>query len=108
MKAVNFTAITAKAAISVAKLSQRQSVADACATERFAVSFCISSMSFVLPEGRTRIFMEDQAASSLKTLAEESKLADPKVSLVFLTDVNDTRFDEYGVLRPLTTAQLTE
>ena len=80
----------------------------ACGTERFAVSFCLDDMNFVLPEGRTRIYMENTAASELRTIAQESGLADPVVGLVFLTDVNDTRFDEYGVLRPLNKAQLEE
>ena len=33
---------------------------------------------------------------------------DTDVRLVFITDLNDTRFDTYGVLRPLNTAQLDE
>ena len=84
------------------------SILTACGSERFAVSFCIRDTGFTLPQGRCRIYMEDQTASQLKALAEETKLEDPTVKLVFLTDANDTRFDEYGVLRPLTTAQLDE
>ena len=81
---------------------------ESCATERFAVSFLVDSATFPLPEGRTRMYMEGVGASKLKTLAEESGLEDPAVKLVFVTDVNDTRFDAYGVLRPLTTAQFEE
>lgn len=84
------------------------SILTACGSDRFAVSFCVSDPGFTLPQGRTRIYMEDQAASDLKTLATETGLEDTAVKLVFLTDVNDTRFDEYGVLRPLTAAQLDE
>jgi len=85
-----------------------QSILNTCGTDRFAVSFCDSDMGFTVPTGRTRLYVEDPAASSLKELAEKSGLEDPQIRLVFLTDVNDTRFDEYGVLRPLTSAQLDE
>ena len=95
--------------------SRKQALSDtaaailaACGTERFAVSFCVSNTSFSLPLGRSRMYMQDQVASQLKTLATESGLEDPTVYLVFLTETNDTRFNEYGVLRPLTNAQLEE
>ncbi len=83
-------------------------ILEACGTDRFAVSFCVASAGMSLPEGRTRLYMEGQSASDIKTLSEEAALADPAVKLVFITDLNDTRFDDYGVLRPLTTAQLEE
>lgn len=81
---------------------------ESCATDRFAVSFLVDSATFPLPEGRTRMYMEGIGASKLKSLAEESGLEDPTVKLAFITDVNDTRFDAYGVLRPLTSAQFEE
>ena len=84
------------------------SIMEACATDRFAVSFCVSDPSFPLPEGRARIYMEGQSAANLKTLADKTKLEDTDIRLVFITDVNDTRFDDYGVLRPLNTAHLEE
>ena len=83
-------------------------ILDTCATERFAVSFCVSSASFVLPEGRSRMYLANQSASELKNLAEQSALTDPIIKLVFITDLNDTRFDDYSVLRPLDTAQFEE
>ena len=85
-----------------------KSILEACGTDRFAVSFCVSDPSVTLPEGRVRMYMENQSAANLKALADSSKLEDTAVRLVFLTDVNDTRFDEYGVLRPLNTAHLEE
>ena len=84
------------------------SIAAAASTDRFCVSFCVSSTAFVLPEGRTRLYMKNAAASSLKTIAEETGLEDPQVRLVFITDANDTRFDEYGVLRPINVAHLDD
>lgn len=83
-------------------------ILEACSTDRFAVSFCVANAGISLPEGRTRLYMKDRSASDIKTLSEEAALADPAVKLVFITDLNDTRFDDYGVLRPLTTAQLEE
>lgn len=83
-------------------------ILEACGTDRFAVSFCVASAGLTLPEGRTRLYIEDQSASDIKTLSEEAALTDPAVKLVFITDLNDTRFDDYGVLRPLNTAQLEE
>lgn len=76
------------------------------ATEHFAISFLVEKASFPLPEGRTRMYLEGQTASSLKALSEATKLEDPKIRLVFVTDLNDTRFDEYSVLRPITSAEL--
>ena len=85
-----------------------KNILDSCGSDRFAVSFCVADASFTLPAGRTRIFMKDLPASEIKTQVTNAALTDPVVGMVFITDVNDTRFDEYGVLRPLTTAQLEE
>ncbi len=83
-------------------------ILDTCATERFAVSFCVNNASFALPEGRSRLYMKNQSASELKSLAEQTGFADPTIQLVFITDLNDTRFDDYSVMRPLDTAQFEE
>ena len=83
-------------------------ILETCATERFAVSFCVNNASFQLPEGRSRLYMKNQSASELKSVAEQTALADPTIKLVFITDLNDTRFDDYSVMRPLDTAQFEE
>lgn len=85
-----------------------KNILEACGSDRFAISFCVAKADFILPEGRTRMYMENQPASELGALAEQVSFTDTAVRLVFLTDVNDTRFDIYGVLRPLTSAQLEE
>lgn len=74
-----------------------------CATDRFAVSF-VSDAGFALPEGRSRLYMTGVAAADAAATAAATGLADPAIRLVFLTDIHDTRFDDYGVLRPLSTA----
>lgn len=77
-------------------------------SDRFAVSFLVEKSDFPLPAGRSRIYMEGRTAGEARSLAERSGLVDPAVNLVFLTDVNDTRFDAYSVLRPITLAQLDQ
>lgn len=81
-----------------------QRLVDACSTERFAVSFATTNAGFALPEGRTRLYLEDQAAADAAGLAMQTGIADTAVNLVFLTEVNDTRFDVFGVLRPISSA----
>lgn len=77
-----------------------------CVSETFAVSFVTDLERFTLPEGRTRAYIEGVSASQAKTIAEQSGMADPAVYLVFLTEAKDTRYDAYGVLRPITSADL--
>ena len=74
-----------------------------CATERFAVSF-VQHAGFALPEGRSRLYLTGVVAADAALLAQQSGLADPAARLVFLTEIHDTRFDAYSVLRPLDAA----
>ena len=74
-----------------------------CATDRFAVSF-VQQAGFGLPEGRSRLYVQSAVAADAATLAQQTGLADPASRLVFLTEVHDTRFDAYSVLRPLDAA----
>lgn len=71
-----------------------------CATDRFAVSFVVDT-AFTFPEGRCRMYKRNTPASQVEVIAGECGLATPLTHLVFLTDIHDTRFDAYGVLRPL-------
>ncbi len=75
----------------------------ACATERFAVSF-VKTQEFTLPEGRTRLYLEGLDALQAAAAAQSSGVEDTAVNLVFLTELFDTRFDVYSVLRPLSGA----
>ena len=79
---------------------------ESCADTRFAVSFQVESPTQPLPGGRSRMYLENQAAGEAKNIAQLSGLENPEVNLVFVTDVNDTRFDAYSALRPITTAQV--
>ena len=74
-----------------------------CGTNTFAVSFETKG-EFTLPEGRTRVYKTDVDAIEAKNIAENSGVTDVLTRLVFITDLYDTRFDEYSVLRPLSFA----
>lgn len=80
-----------------------KTLVSSCATDTFAVSF-VGSVDFVLPEGRSRLYMENVEAANAASAAQQTGLADPAIRLVFLTEVHDTRFDKYSVLRPLSAA----
>lgn len=75
----------------------------ACATDRFAVSF-VKSGEFTMPQGRTRMYLEGLDAAQAADAAQNSGVADPAVNLVFLTELHDTRFNIYSVMRPLSGA----
>ena len=80
-----------------------QTLVTTCATDNFAVSF-VQNAGFPLPEGRSRLYLEAVDAGQAATLAQESGVADTAINLVFLTEVHDTRFEAYSVLRPLDAA----
>lgn len=80
-----------------------QTLVTSCATDNFTVSF-VQSPGFALPEGRTRLVIKDAAAADAQLLAQQTGLENPNIRVVFLTQIHDTRFDEYGVLRPLDAA----
>ncbi len=74
---------------------------DTCSTDAFAVSFTYGGTAFTLPEGRSRMYMENVAAADAATAAQNSGVADPQIKVVFMATVHDPRYDQYGVLRPL-------
>ncbi len=75
----------------------------ACATDRFAVSF-VKSAEFTMPQGCTRMYVEGMDALQAAAFAATSGVPDTAVNLVFLTELHDTRFDVYSVMRPLSGA----
>ena len=77
-----------------------QSLVTGCATNSFAVSF-VGDGSWQVPEGRTRLYVENIEASGIADAVAASGVKDLDTGLVFVTPLFDTRFDEYGVLRPL-------
>ena len=73
----------------------------ACSTDTFCVSFTRSYADLNLPAGRTRLYLTGVSAANAASMAEKTGFADPSIQLVFLTDLNDTRYDQFCVLRPL-------
>lgn len=74
-----------------------------CGSGSFAISF-VKTREFTLPDGRTRLYVTGADAANLAGIAAGTGLPDPEIRLVFLADNNDTRFESYSVLRPLSTA----
>ncbi len=75
-----------------------------CTTSSFAVSFVGTDATFALPEGRSRLYLQGVTAAEASSAAQQTGIADPAIRVVFLTEVHDTRFDEFSVLRPLAAA----
>ncbi len=75
----------------------------ACATDKFTLSF-VKTADFTVPEGRVRTYMEGLDATQAMNAAASSGIENTAVNLVFLTELYDTRFDVYSVLRPLSGA----
>ena len=81
-----------------------QTLVNTCGSDDFAVSFTMEN-SFTPPTGKSRIYLEDAAAANAGSLADSFGFEDPAARVVFLTDVHDTRFDDYSVLRPVADAE---
>lgn len=86
-----------------ALIAAAQTLVTSCGADNFTVSF-VQKPGFALPEGRTRLYMTDASAADAQLLAQQTGLENPQIRVVFLTQIHDTRFDEFGVLRPLDAA----
>ena len=84
-----------------------QTIVNSCASETFAVSFTMEQ-TFSAPRGTSRIYLPNATASQAETLANQFGFDNPDVRVVFLTDIHDTRFDDYSVLRPIADAEAME
>ena len=84
--------------------SAAKTLVNTCTTDTFAVSFIGTSPAFPLPEGRSRLYLTNATAADAANLAQQTGLENPDVRLVFLTENHDTRFEAFGVLRPLAAA----
>lgn len=70
-------------------------------TSEFGVSFLCNEEGFRLPQGRTRLYRDGVDASMVQSVAGSVTVPDSQINLVYLTEVYDTRFDAFSVLRPL-------
>lgn len=89
-------------------ISAAETLVSSCSSTYFAVSFIVESPTFALPEGRCRMYLENISAQNVGYTANQVTLTDPQVRLVFIASTNDTRYNEYSVLRPLASAQELE
>lgn len=89
-----------------ALLTAANTILSACGTTDFAISFTVKDSTFALPDGRCRMVMENVDAKNVGAIAARVTFEDPEVRLVFMASTNDTRFNDYGVLRPLDSADL--
>lgn len=81
-----------------------QTLVTSCATDNFAVSFLVSDSNFPMPEGRSRLFIENVSPKNVGAVAAKLNFQNPEARLVFMCTTNDTRYDDYGVMRPITMA----
>lgn len=79
-----------------------------CGTDSLVVSFCGATTAFPLPEGRSRLYLSGVQAGEVAAMAAQVTFENPEARLVFICDTNDTRFDSYSVLRPLSVAESLE
>ena len=76
-----------------------KTLVQACASDNFTLSFTGSHLT--LPQGNCRLYLENCAAADIVNLVPQLGLENPEAQVVFITDLMDTRYDAYGVLRPL-------
>ena len=91
-----------------ALVSAATSIATQCTTSRFCVSFGVTDPTFALPEGRTRIYLENVDATVALSQAAQATMESPETRLVFVANTNDTRYNDYGVLRSIEVAEMLE
>ena len=82
--------------------SAAQTLVEKCTTETFAVSFLASNSTVGAVEGRSRLYLDSVSAASAASIVAGYGMEDPATGAVFITDSHDTRYEEYGVLRPIT------
>ena len=79
------------------------SIAKECAVDGFAISFMTDDPAFPLPEGgQCRIYLNNVSAKDVAATAAKLQVPDQKVNIVFLANTNDTRYDDFSSLRPIT------
>ena len=82
--------------------SAASTIMTTCANDNFAVSFITDDSTFLLPEGRTRLYLENISAKNVDSVAATVQVPNTIANLVFVSTTNDTRFDAYCSLKPIT------
>ena len=72
-----------------------------CASDAFTVSFQRSDVYLPLPATRTRLYLSGIPAADAAAVVSQAQVTDITTQIVFLTDSHDTRYEAFGLLRPL-------
>ncbi|MBQ2855245.1 MAG: hypothetical protein IJE81_07215 [Oscillospiraceae bacterium] len=82
----------------------------ACGDNDFTVSFQVPDGTFLLPEGRSRMYLENISATNVGMMVSQTSetITQPELRLVFIAETNDTRFNAYGCLRPIAVSTAME
>lgn len=83
-------------------------IVEACASNKFVISFGVDDPAFKLPDERSRIYLTNVDAGSVSGKVSQVTFDDPEIRLVFLSETGDTRFDKYSVMRSLNVAEEVE
>ena len=78
-----------------------------CSSNKFVLSF-LADPGFILPDGRTRLYLKGVSAAGIAQSASQVDITDPEIRLVFLAESGDTRYEKYSVLRSLHVAEEVE
>lgn len=82
--------------------SAASTIMTTCANDTFAVSFMSDDSAFQIPEGRSRLYLENISAKTVDAVAATVQVPNTIANLVFVSTTNDTRFDAYSSLKPIT------
>jgi len=85
-----------------------QRLLDSCTAVNFTLSFGTTDASLQIPDGRSRIYLENVDPTNVGARASQVTVDNPQIRLVFLASTNDTRYNDYGVLRPITVSEILE
>lgn len=88
-----------------ALISAADTLVASCNSDKFVLSFAVQNPTFALPDGRTRMYLTGVEAKDIAMVAAQATFNGADVKLVFLGSTNDTRFDDYSVLRPLSVSE---
>lgn len=88
--------------------SAAKKIVEACASNKFVISFGVDDPSFQLPDERCRIYLTNVDAGSVSSMVSKVTFDDPEIRLVFLSETGDTRYDKYSVMRSLNVAEEVE
>jgi hypothetical protein len=78
-----------------------QAIVSACATESFLVSYATEDVTFPMPVDRSRLYLLHVPAAGVADIVAQLPESFISSRLVFFADNTDTRYEQYGVLRPI-------